>query len=212
MLLDISTVIHESWFHIPSRYQHVPCPVETGLLGNDQRFKKKIIYPGAAEMYLGLTIGPWTVKKSGMALRELQGVIWMSARAADTPLIKLFGGRISAEHPISIALTNVGKKHGCKFGTGGGLYVGFFGLRHEGGIRDVGPFANHVIVTCAVFCFSPLCFRSAGTANLHTTSTFVRRREIRKNNSRSTTTSSGICQMGEKVGRGPTKSRGNESN
>ncbi len=43
-----------------------------GMLGSDQRFKRKTVYPGAPEMYLGLSLGPVAEAPKSPP----QGVIW----------------------------------------------------------------------------------------------------------------------------------------
>lgn len=61
-------------FDIASTYFRAPptlCCMPVGLLGSDQRFKRKAIYPGAAEMYLGLSLGPQPDRP-----KHPQGVVW----------------------------------------------------------------------------------------------------------------------------------------
>ena len=87
--------------------------------GSDRRFQPHVVYPGAPEFYLALSRG----KKNST---DPEGVIWMSARAAHTPIIKLFAGEINDRHPIGQALVAVGRRTGClSFGTKGGLYGKF---------------------------------------------------------------------------------------
>ena len=58
--------------------------------------------------------------------KNVEGVIWMSARAAHTPIIKFFGGEIDNSHPIGRALVTEGRRQGVRgFGTKGGLYGKF---------------------------------------------------------------------------------------
>ena len=105
-----------------------------GAHGQDQRFEHGTIYPGAPEMYLELALGtnhksPRLCRHSGSAMVApqfcSQGVIWLSARAANTAIVKWFAGRIKPTDQISMALTEVGVQHGFVFGTSGGLYGKF---------------------------------------------------------------------------------------
>lgn len=104
-----------------------------GTHGQDQRFEHGEIYPGAPEMYLGLALGPDDAmprlrRDTGAArAAELcsQGVTWLSARAANTAIVKWFAGAIKPDDRISMALSNIGKKNGFGFGTAGGLYGKF---------------------------------------------------------------------------------------
>lgn len=105
-----------------------------GAHGQDQRFEHGTIYPGAPEMYLELALGP---NNESPGLRQnsrsakvspqfcSQGVMWLSARAAKTAIVKWFAGSIKPTDQISMALSNVGVKHGFVFGTSGGLYGKF---------------------------------------------------------------------------------------
>ena len=89
-----------------------------GTHGQDQRFEHGEIYPGAPEMYLGLALGPDDAmprlrRDTGAArAAELcsQGVTWLSARAANTAIVKWFAGAIKPDDRISMALSNIGKK------------------------------------------------------------------------------------------------------
>ena len=103
-----------------------------GALGQDQRFEHGTIYPGGPEMYLGLALGPddrlprlrgYVAEESGKLCPE--GVTWLSARAANTAIVKWFAGAIKPNDRISMALSDIGKKHGFSFGTSGGLYGKF---------------------------------------------------------------------------------------
>ena len=42
--------------------------------------------------------------------KNVEGVIWMSARAAHPPIIKFFGGEIDNSHPIGRALVTEGRR------------------------------------------------------------------------------------------------------
>jgi len=87
--------------------------------GTDKRFISHVIYPGAPQFYLALSRG----KTDTM---DPEGVIWMSARAAHTPIIKLFAGEIDNKHPVGRALVDEGRRAGIpEFGTKGGLYGKF---------------------------------------------------------------------------------------
>ena len=87
--------------------------------GSDRRFRPHVVYPGAASFYLALSRG------IGDSI-DPEGVIWMSARAAHTPIINYFAGEIDDRHPIGQALVKEGRKVGCLgFGTKGGLYGKF---------------------------------------------------------------------------------------
>ena len=105
-----------------------------GAHGQDQRFEHGTIYPGAPEMYLELALGPNNesprlCRSSSYAMVSpqfcSQGVMWLSARAAKTAIVKWFAGRIKPTDQISMALSDVGVKHGFVFGTSGGLYGKF---------------------------------------------------------------------------------------
>jgi len=87
--------------------------------GSDRRFQPHVIYPGAPEFYLALSRGP----KDDT---DPEGIIWMSARAAHTPIINYIAGEIDDRHPIGRALVAEGIRAGCLgFGTKGGLYGKF---------------------------------------------------------------------------------------
>jgi hypothetical protein len=87
--------------------------------GTDKRFHSHVVYPGAPSFYLALSRGEQDAKR-------VEGVIWMSARAAHTPIINLFGGEIDNSHPIGRALVMEGRRQGISgFGTKGGLYGKF---------------------------------------------------------------------------------------
>ena len=87
--------------------------------GTDKRFHSHVVYPGAPSFYLALSRGENDEK-------NVEGVIWMSARAAHTPIIKFFGGEIDNSHPIGRALVTEGRRQGVRgFGTKGGLYGKF---------------------------------------------------------------------------------------
>lgn len=87
--------------------------------GSDKRFMGHIVYPGAPQFYLALSRG----SKDAMTA---EGVIWMSARAAHTPIINLIAGEIDNRHPIGRALVDEGRACGVVgFGTKGGLYGKF---------------------------------------------------------------------------------------
>jgi len=87
--------------------------------GTDTRFISHVVYPGAPQFYLALSRGKTDTV-------DPEGVIWMSARAAHTPIIKLFAGKIDNTHPVGKALIEEGRCVGVPgFGSKGGLYGKF---------------------------------------------------------------------------------------